>query len=102
MTTSATLPFSSEEVKPLLRVNTINLDSRFSKEDRVEQRRKGKEPMVEEEVSIPSTNRDKLSSHARLILDGDFEIVPLGEDPTRGVKPGADLPDLIKGYSKLA
>ncbi|MCI36019.1 hypothetical protein A2U01_0057241 [Trifolium medium] len=32
----------------------------------------------------------------RPIPDGDFEIVPLGEDPTKGIKIGAGLPDLVK------
>ena len=48
-TTEATLPSNSEEVKSLPRVDTIDLDIFFSKEDRVEQRRKGNEPMVEDE-----------------------------------------------------
>ncbi|GAU10075.1 hypothetical protein TSUD_423040, partial [Trifolium subterraneum] len=36
----------------------------------------------------------------RPIPDGEFEIVPLGEDPTKGVKIGADLPDLVKRQLK--
>ena len=39
-------------------------------------------------------------SHARPISDGYFELVPLGEDPTRGVKIGADLPGLEKRQLK--
>ena len=65
-------------------------------EDRVEQRKKGKEPMVEDEGSTSSASCKELLSHARPIPDSDFEVVPLGEDPTRGVKIRADLPDLAK------
>ncbi|GAU20984.1 hypothetical protein TSUD_201330 [Trifolium subterraneum] len=36
----------------------------------------------------------------RPIPDGEFELVPLGEDPTKGVKIGADLPDLVKRQLK--
>ena len=100
MTTGATLPSSFEEVKHLSRVDTIDLDICFSKEDYVEQRRKGKEHMVEDEGSTSSIDRNKLSSHARPILDGDFELIPLGEDPTRGVKIRANLPELAKRQLK--
>ena len=96
MTIGATLPSIFEEVKPLPRVGTIDLDSRFSKEDCVKQRRKGNEPMVEGEGSTTSVDCEELSIHARPIPDGNFEFIPLGEDPTRGVKIGADLPDLAK------
>ncbi|MCI85564.1 hypothetical protein A2U01_0106843, partial [Trifolium medium] len=45
--------------------------------------RKEKEELVEATKEIP-----------RLILDGEFEFVPLGEDPSRGVKIGTGLLDL--------
>ncbi|MCI82546.1 hypothetical protein A2U01_0103820, partial [Trifolium medium] len=32
----------------------------------------------------------------RPIPDGDFEIMPLGEDPSKGIKIGTGLPDLVK------
>ncbi|MCI84690.1 hypothetical protein A2U01_0105968, partial [Trifolium medium] len=32
--------------------------------------------------------------------DGDFEIIPLGEDPTKGIKIGTRLPDLVKRHLK--
>ncbi|MCI42208.1 hypothetical protein A2U01_0063444, partial [Trifolium medium] len=32
----------------------------------------------------------------RPIPDGDFKIIPLGEDPTRGIKIGAGLLNLVK------
>ncbi|GAU50120.1 hypothetical protein TSUD_192410 [Trifolium subterraneum] len=49
----------------------------------------------EDRQGRPSDQR-KLSS----IPDGEFELVPLGEDPTKGVKIGADLPDLVKRQLK--
>ncbi|MCI70999.1 hypothetical protein A2U01_0092262, partial [Trifolium medium] len=30
------------------------------------------------------------------IPDGDFEIIPLGEDPTNGIKIGTGLPDMVR------
>ena len=56
--------------------------------------------MVEGEGSTPSTDHNELSIHARPIPDGDFKLVPLREDPTKGVKIGADLPDLAKRQLK--
>ncbi|MCI75596.1 hypothetical protein A2U01_0096865, partial [Trifolium medium] len=32
----------------------------------------------------------------RPIPDGDFEIIPLGDDPSKGIKIGAGLPDMVK------
>ncbi|GAU13013.1 hypothetical protein TSUD_173130 [Trifolium subterraneum] len=48
---------------------------------------------------------DYLAAHLdgknyRPIPDGEFELVPLGEDPTKGVKIAADLPDLVKRQLK--
>ncbi|GAU40198.1 hypothetical protein TSUD_375060 [Trifolium subterraneum] len=34
------------------------------------------------------------------IPDGEFELVPLGEDSTKGIKIGADLPELVKRQLK--
>ena len=56
--------------------------------------------MVEGEGLTSYTDRDELSSHAQQIPDDDFELVPLGEDPTKGVKIGAGLPDLEKRQLK--
>ncbi|MCI47376.1 hypothetical protein A2U01_0068617, partial [Trifolium medium] len=36
----------------------------------------------------------------RPIPDGNFELIPLGEDPSRGVKIGADLPALVRKQLK--
>ncbi|GAU49855.1 hypothetical protein TSUD_129970 [Trifolium subterraneum] len=41
-----------------------------------------------------------IKENYRPIPDGEFELVPLGEDPTKGVKIGADLPDLVKRQLK--
>ncbi|GAU10535.1 hypothetical protein TSUD_420870, partial [Trifolium subterraneum] len=48
------------------------------------------------------TGKDDLliKENYRPIPDGEFELVPLGEDPTKGVKIGADLPDLVKRQLK--
>ncbi|MCI62702.1 hypothetical protein A2U01_0083959, partial [Trifolium medium] len=35
----------------------------------------------------------------RPIPDGEFELVPLGEDPSKSVKIGADLPPLVQKQS---
>ncbi|CAJ2644830.1 unnamed protein product [Trifolium pratense] len=38
--------------------------------------------------------------HRRPIPDGEFELVPFGEDPSRGVKIGTGLPDLARKQLK--
>ncbi|KAK2383691.1 hypothetical protein QL285_071117 [Trifolium repens] len=57
----------------------IELDARITKKERNE----AKKDYELKEVFRP-------------IPDGDFEIIPLGEDPSKGIKIGADLPDLVK------
>ncbi|GAU49235.1 hypothetical protein TSUD_183260 [Trifolium subterraneum] len=64
------------------------------------------------ETKLPSVNsistedgkaiKDDLliKENYRPIPDGEFELVPLGEDPTKGVKIGADLPDWVKRQLK--
>ncbi|MCI27197.1 hypothetical protein A2U01_0048395, partial [Trifolium medium] len=37
----------------------------------------------------------------RPIPDGDFEIIPLGEDHAKGIKIGAGLPDLVKKHLEV-
>ncbi|MCI80910.1 hypothetical protein A2U01_0102182, partial [Trifolium medium] len=32
----------------------------------------------------------------RPIPDGDFEVIPLGDDPSKGIKIGTGLPDLVR------
>ncbi|MCH90588.1 hypothetical protein A2U01_0011504 [Trifolium medium] len=45
------------------------------------------------EQKLPAPGTEKIY---RPIPDGDFEIIPLGEDPTKGIKIGTGLPDLVK------
>ncbi|XP_058732729.1 uncharacterized protein LOC131604300 [Vicia villosa] len=68
----------SETNKSSPRVDTVDLDSHFLGE--TEQR----------------LNFGASEGILRPIPDGDFELMALGEDPTRGVKIGSDLPDLVK------
>ncbi|XP_058764010.1 uncharacterized protein LOC131637441 [Vicia villosa] len=60
------------------RIDTVDLDSRFQGE------------------SEQGINTGTSEGILRPIPDADFELVALGEDPTRGVKVGADLSDLAK------
>ena len=100
MTIGAALISSSKEAKPRPRVDAIDLDIRFSKEDHAEQRKKRKEPMVEGECSSLDANSEDLSDSIRLNPNKDFEITPLRKDLTRGVRVGADLPNLAKRQLK--
>ena len=59
--------------------NLIELDLRFSKSERKELKKEMKDPF---NVEIP-----------RPIPDGDFELVPFGEDPTRCFKLGKGIPE---------
>ncbi|XP_058726740.1 uncharacterized protein LOC131598126 [Vicia villosa] len=71
-----------EPNKPMPRIDTIDLDSRFHKES--------------ERKTDTKTPEEGLC----LIPDGDFELIVLGNDPTRGVKVGTDLPELAKRQLK--
>ncbi|MCH82204.1 hypothetical protein A2U01_0003004 [Trifolium medium] len=61
--------------------NAVDLDSRFSKKELKEQKKENES--LSKEILLPIPN-------------GEFEIVTFGEDPSKGVKIGADLPDLVK------
>ncbi|GAU40231.1 hypothetical protein TSUD_270310 [Trifolium subterraneum] len=65
----------------------VELDARTSKKERKQEKKTGKDDLLIKENYHP-------------IPDGEFELVPLGEDPTKGVKVGADLPDLVKRQLK--
>ncbi|GAU10320.1 hypothetical protein TSUD_422670, partial [Trifolium subterraneum] len=65
----------------------VELDARTSKKERKQEKKTGKDDLLIKESYRP-------------IPDGEFELVPLGEDPTKGVKIGADLPDLVKRQLK--
>ncbi|GAU36139.1 hypothetical protein TSUD_316680 [Trifolium subterraneum] len=65
----------------------VELDARTSKKERKQEKKTGKDDLL-------------IKENYRPIPDGEFELVPLGEDPTKGVKIGADLPDLVKRQLK--
>ncbi|GAU10317.1 hypothetical protein TSUD_422660, partial [Trifolium subterraneum] len=65
----------------------VELDARTSKKERKQERKTGKDDLL-------------IKENYRPIPDGEFELVPIGEDPTKGVKIGADLPDLVKRQLK--
>ncbi|GAU35488.1 hypothetical protein TSUD_384430 [Trifolium subterraneum] len=65
----------------------VELDARTSKKERKQEKKTGKDDLF-------------IKENYRPIPDGEFELVPLGEDPTKGVKIGADLPDLVKRQLK--
>ncbi|MCI34414.1 hypothetical protein A2U01_0055633, partial [Trifolium medium] len=69
---------------PAPNVSLVDMDSRYSKKDNKEGKklRKEKEELVEATKEIPHP-----------IPDGEFKLIPLGEDPSRGVKIGTGLPD---------
>ena len=60
----------------------VELDPRFTKEDLKEQKREQKDPLS--------------AKLLRPILDGEFELVPFGDDPSKNLKIGKDLPELVK------
>ncbi|MCI65660.1 hypothetical protein A2U01_0086918, partial [Trifolium medium] len=65
----------------------VDLDSRLSKRENKEENRLRKDNEQDKEA-----NKQIL----RPIPDGNFELIPLGEDPNRGVKIGADLPAFVR------
>ncbi|MCI78979.1 hypothetical protein A2U01_0100250, partial [Trifolium medium] len=64
---------------------------RYSKKEHKEEKklRKEKKELDEASKEIP-----------RPIPDGEFELVPLGEDPSKGVKIGTGLLDLARKQLK--
>jgi len=60
----------------------VELNPRFTKEDLKEQKREQKDPLGAK-LLIP-------------ILDGEFELVPFGDDPSKNFKIGKDIPELVK------
>ncbi|GAU50359.1 hypothetical protein TSUD_409320 [Trifolium subterraneum] len=67
--------------------DTVELDARTSKKERKQEKKAIKDDLL-------------IKENFRPIPDGEFELVPLGEDPTKGVKIGVDLPDLVKRQLK--
>ncbi|MCH81478.1 hypothetical protein A2U01_0002265 [Trifolium medium] len=76
---------------PAPNVSSVDLDNRFSKKENKEEKKLRKENKESDEASkeIP-----------RPILDGEFELVLLGEDPSKGMKIGTWLPDLARKQLK--
>ena len=60
----------------------VELDPRFTKEDLKEQKKEQKDPLS--------------AKLLRPIPDGEFELVPFGDDPSKNFKIGKDLPELVK------
>ena len=69
-------------VASILDANLVELDPRFTKEDLKEQKREQKSPL----------NAKLLKP----IPDGEFELVPFGDDPSKNFKIDKDLPELVK------
>jgi hypothetical protein len=65
-----------------LDTNLVELDPRFTKENHREQKREKKDPL----------NAKLL----RPIPDGEFELVPFENDPSKNFKIGKDLPELVR------
>ncbi|GAU35504.1 hypothetical protein TSUD_155350 [Trifolium subterraneum] len=90
---SVVTPKKKKEETKLPGVNSINtedaveLDARTSKKERKQEKKAIKDDLL-------------IKENFRPIPDGEFELVPLGEDLTKGVKIGADLPDLVKRQLK--
>jgi hypothetical protein len=80
---SSTSKSTADRPKLPADVSSVDLDSRFSKREYKDEKMLKKDNKESDEAS-------KQNYHP--IPDGDFEVVPLGEDPSKGVKIRADLP----------
>ncbi|GAU47643.1 hypothetical protein TSUD_238620 [Trifolium subterraneum] len=86
-------PMKKKEETKLPGVNSIStedaveLDARTSKKERKQEKKTIKDDLL-------------IKENYRSIPDGEFELVPLCEDLTKGVRIGADLPDLVKRQLK--
>ncbi|GAU25009.1 hypothetical protein TSUD_154830 [Trifolium subterraneum] len=86
-------PKKKKEETKLAGVNSIStedafeLDARTSKKERKQEKKAMKDDLM-------------IKENYRPIPDGEFELDPFGEDPTKGIKIGADLPDLVKRQLK--
>ncbi|KAK2416133.1 hypothetical protein QL285_038556 [Trifolium repens] len=90
------LPSPSKKPKlsallPAPSVSNIELDSRHYKKEHKEERKLQKEKKEEDDAS---------KENFCPIPDGEFELVSFGEDPSRGVKIGAGLPELARKQLK--
>lgn len=73
---------NGKAVVSTLDANLVELDPRFTKEDLKEQKREKKDPL----------NAKLL----RPVPDGEFELVPFGNDPSKNFKIGKDLAELVR------
>ncbi|GAU51110.1 hypothetical protein TSUD_411870 [Trifolium subterraneum] len=73
--------------QPPQNVSSVDLDSRHSKQEHKEEKKLRKEKKEGDAAS---------KENLRPIPDGDFELIPLGEDPSRNLKIGKDVPDLAR------
>ncbi|MCH91547.1 hypothetical protein A2U01_0012474, partial [Trifolium medium] len=89
-------PSSSKKPKsapqpPAPNVSSVDLDSRYSKKEHKEEKKLHKE----------NKESDKASKEIpRPIPDGEFKLILLGEDPSKGVKIGTGLPNLARKQLK--
>ncbi|GAU17189.1 hypothetical protein TSUD_178190 [Trifolium subterraneum] len=74
-------------IKSVSTEDAVELDARTSKKERKQEKNAMNDNLLVKEDYRP-------------IPDGEFELVPLGDDPTKGIKIGADLPDLVKRQLK--
>ncbi|GAU39181.1 hypothetical protein TSUD_372810 [Trifolium subterraneum] len=90
---SVVTPKKKKEEAKLPGVNSISTEdavelyARTSKKERKQETKAMKDDLL-------------IKENYRPIPDGEFELVQLGEDPTKGIKIGADLPDLVKRQLK--
>ncbi|GAU18799.1 hypothetical protein TSUD_80880 [Trifolium subterraneum] len=73
--------------QPPQNVSLVDLDSRHSKQEHKEEKKLRKDKKEGDAAS---------KENFRPIPDGDFELIPLGEDPSRNLKIGKDVPDLAR------
>ncbi|GAU44282.1 hypothetical protein TSUD_371820 [Trifolium subterraneum] len=73
--------------QPPQNVSLVDLDSRHSKQEHKEEKN-----LRKDKKEADAASRENL----RPIPDGDFELIPLREDPSRNLKIGKDVPDLAR------
>ncbi|GAU23065.1 hypothetical protein TSUD_183630 [Trifolium subterraneum] len=73
--------------QPPQNVSLVDLDSRHSKQEHKEEKK-----LCKDKAEGDAASREIL----RPIPDGDFELILLGEDPSRNLKIGKDVPDLAR------
>ncbi|GAU44271.1 hypothetical protein TSUD_133170 [Trifolium subterraneum] len=73
--------------QPPQNVSLVDLDSRHSKQEHKKEKK-----LRKDKKEADAASRENL----RPIPDGDFELITLGEDPSRNLKIGKDVPDLAR------